>query len=486
MKRSRPLFAIDPGWFYVLSGLAICAACVLIPARMPLNELDHQRMGLAAERDYLVDRLDAHAHFLDHLDLEDPVLWRRLAASQLNVVPASDTPVLVNTSSPATITDWIDESVRPIALPSYAPPRKTTLTNAAAGPHRLLFLASGVLCIMVGLILGPDRPSASRHAILTIDDAAEASAVNLATPIASAPRLRLVADDDDDEDASVIDIATAHDLPAGSRFESTDTVDARAAVAEPAPLDAYDDVMANEDGLDAPLLFIAPASRDEQDALDAAGDDEDVAEDLEVGAETEIEDDVDDVVDDVELDDVDAVDEVDEVGDGDVEPDAEDALEEDEDYIYVDEDGNEIDPEDVDEEEIECVEDEDEVEAVDDEPVDASVDDDDESEEDEEYVYVDEDGNEIAAEDVDDEEYEYVDEDGNVIDADDVEDDEDCEYVYVDEDGNEIDPDEVDEVIDDTEASADDDEQDDASSDQELEYSESLFGTAEDEVEQNA
>ena len=73
-------------------------------------------------------------------------------------------------------------------------------------------------------------------------------------------------------------------------------------------------------------------------------------------------------------------------------------------------------------------------------------------EDDEEYVYVDEDGNVVDVDDdyddEDDEEYVYVDEDGNVVDVDDDYDDEDDEeYVYVDEDGNIVDVDEEDDNV---------------------------------------
>ena len=74
-------------------------------------------------------------------------------------------------------------------------------------------------------------------------------------------------------------------------------------------------------------------------------------------------------------------------------------------------------------------------------------------EDDEEYVYVDEDGNVVDVDDdyddEDDEEYVYVDEDGNVVDVDDDYDDEDDdeEYVYVDEDGNVVDVNEEDDNV---------------------------------------
>lgn len=66
---------------------------------------------------------------------------------------------------------------------------------------------------------------------------------------------------------------------------------------------------------------------------------------------------------------------------------------------------------------------------------------------DEEYVYVDEDGNVVDVDDDEDgEDYVYVDEDGNIVDVDDGDED-DEEYVYVDEDGNVVDVDEEDESV---------------------------------------
>ena len=80
--------------------------------------------------------------------------------------------------------------------------------------------------------------------------------------------------------------------------------------------------------------------------------------------------------------------------------------------------------------------------------------DEDYDDDDEEYVYVDEDGNVVAVVDddgnpyVDDDgDYVYVDEDGNVVDVDDEDDEDDEGYVYVDEDGNVVDVDEEDDDV---------------------------------------
>uniref|UniRef100_A0A7S2ZWI2 Uncharacterized protein n=1 Tax=Rhodosorus marinus TaxID=101924 RepID=A0A7S2ZWI2_9RHOD len=108
------------------------------------------------------------------------------------------------------------------------------------------------------------------------------------------------------------------------------------------------------------------------------------------------------------------------------EEDSEESLEEKAEYVYVDEDGNELDPS---------------AYAID------------ETGEAVQYVYVDEDGNEVdesthrATTDADkDVAIVYVDEDGNEMDPSEYEVDENGEtvtYVYVDEDGNEINPEDL-------------------------------------------
>jgi hypothetical protein len=49
MKTTRPLFQFDPGWLFVLAGLGVCAAGVLLPAQTDLEALQLQVAQLRSE-----------------------------------------------------------------------------------------------------------------------------------------------------------------------------------------------------------------------------------------------------------------------------------------------------------------------------------------------------------------------------------------------------------------------------------------------------
>jgi hypothetical protein len=156
MFRLVPRIRIGAGWLYVLAGVGLCAAGILVPARSDLDHLRRQRDRLADEKAIAQERVEAYESFLRLLEADDPALIRRLAAAQLNLVPDGDTPVLMAASRTATVTDWIDGNVR--ARPNAAPPpRDTMLSRLVGGPGRLWVLAAGVVVVFVGLLLDDGR-----------------------------------------------------------------------------------------------------------------------------------------------------------------------------------------------------------------------------------------------------------------------------------------------------------------------------------------
>jgi hypothetical protein len=159
MHRLTATIRLDCGWLYVLAGLALCAAGVLVPARRDLEDLRRQRDRLADEREIGQERAEAYETFLQLLADDDPALVRRLAAAQLNLVPADETPVLVAASRTATVTDWIDRNVRAQRVEPQPPP-DTLLARLVGGPRRMWVIAGGVLVVFVGLLLDDVRAPA--------------------------------------------------------------------------------------------------------------------------------------------------------------------------------------------------------------------------------------------------------------------------------------------------------------------------------------
>lgn len=154
MHGLAPRFRLDPGWLFVIGGLVLCIAGILLPAQRNLESLQRQRAQLHHEEAILQRQLTARETLLRDLDRRQPVLIRRLAASQLNLVPEDEEPVLVSSTLNADIISWVDATVEatPISYPASA---ESTLSRIMSGRHRLWFLTAGVVSVFVGLLLDP-------------------------------------------------------------------------------------------------------------------------------------------------------------------------------------------------------------------------------------------------------------------------------------------------------------------------------------------
>jgi hypothetical protein len=160
MRATKPLIQLDAGWLFIIAGLALCVPGVLIPAQQDLFMLQQQRDQLRAQELHNNAILRTHVEFLRALDENDPTLTRRLVASQLNMIPHDDTPLLLVSHPSNAIHQWIESAS---AVPAYEPAQwtDTTLSQLASGPRRLWLLCGGVLCVFVGLISG--GPMATRQ-----------------------------------------------------------------------------------------------------------------------------------------------------------------------------------------------------------------------------------------------------------------------------------------------------------------------------------
>ncbi len=180
----QPLFRFDPGWLFLVPGIALLMACVLIPARHDLDGLQRNVDRMAAETHHAAARLEAYDRFFADLDDRDPALVRRLAAGQLNLVEADATPLMVSTALVAPVSDWIERTVPP--RPAYRTPdpaSPSTLTRWAMGRGRLWVIGAGTMAIFVGLLLDPTLTTARRRLLGEADLAAIGAVVGLATPV---------------------------------------------------------------------------------------------------------------------------------------------------------------------------------------------------------------------------------------------------------------------------------------------------------------
>jgi hypothetical protein len=161
MSRTAPLFRIDPGWLFTLAGLAVMVVAALLPAERDLHDLRQQLAAIEFREAQNAERIAAYDRFLKELAGRDPVLLRRLAASQLNLMPEGQEPLLMATSIEHTVSDWIEDTV-PEAEFEATPPPDTLLTRLADGERRLWLMGGGAMVVFLGLVMGfavSPRPS---------------------------------------------------------------------------------------------------------------------------------------------------------------------------------------------------------------------------------------------------------------------------------------------------------------------------------------
>lgn len=158
----RPLFQLDPGWPFVLAGLALLVAAILIPAQRELHELRVEARKAEVQENRTYARLMAYDRFLSDLRAGDAHLVRRLAIAQLNLVPTGEESLLLTPGMNQTVAQWIDESVPPLdeaiaridaETPAFP---DTLLARFALGPNRLWLIAGAVFLLFVGLLLSPE------------------------------------------------------------------------------------------------------------------------------------------------------------------------------------------------------------------------------------------------------------------------------------------------------------------------------------------
>jgi hypothetical protein len=156
MASTQPLFEIDPGWPYLLAGLGLVFGAVVLPEQAKLHQGEQQ----LAQMQHLVARSEAVAGAYDEFAVRvkegDPTLMRRLAVSQLNLLPEGEVPIVRAESATVPITEWIEGSV-PASDFVAEPFRDSLLSRWALGRTRLWVMGGGVLCIFVGLVMTAPR-----------------------------------------------------------------------------------------------------------------------------------------------------------------------------------------------------------------------------------------------------------------------------------------------------------------------------------------
>jgi hypothetical protein len=155
-RPARPLVWIDAGWPFLVCGIGILAATVLIPAQHDLEVVRWQRDRAVAIEQHRMDRLERYGTYLAALERKDETVVLSLAASQLNKSPVDRIPLearadLLRTSASV----FPDLEPGPVQLPEkpMVTERSSILARWATDDTlRLWMLAAGMLCLLIGVL----------------------------------------------------------------------------------------------------------------------------------------------------------------------------------------------------------------------------------------------------------------------------------------------------------------------------------------------
>jgi len=151
--RRRALFTLDAGWLFVIAGLAVIGAAVLIPAFDDLDEARWQRDRAVMIEKHRTQRLERYAEYIAAVDRRDENVVRALVAEQLNKVPQGWT-TLEPVSDPA----GKDASVFPALEPDPLQidprtPVDSALSRMARDDRaRLLMVIGGAVAVLIGVL----------------------------------------------------------------------------------------------------------------------------------------------------------------------------------------------------------------------------------------------------------------------------------------------------------------------------------------------
>lgn len=143
----------DPAWLFLLSGLAILAACVLVPAQDRFEEVRWQRDRAQTMLAHAQLTLDRYEMVNESLGRGDESLIRTLVASQLNLVPAATpdaTAIVLASSRPsADVLASVEPDIPSLPLRRV---RDTRLRRMVMDSGiRLWLLIGGCGCVAIGL-----------------------------------------------------------------------------------------------------------------------------------------------------------------------------------------------------------------------------------------------------------------------------------------------------------------------------------------------
>jgi len=163
------------GWLLLACGMVLLGTSVLVPGWITATKLAQQQHMLRAQVRQLGDQEKAYRQFHAGLDQRDPVLLQRLAYRHLYLKPVGTKMLLISTMYPGSairtkphvqetknnsftpvdigVGKWLDQPITNPATETMVTEVQSRLASVVQGPARVTLVASGLICIVMGLMM---------------------------------------------------------------------------------------------------------------------------------------------------------------------------------------------------------------------------------------------------------------------------------------------------------------------------------------------
>ncbi len=147
----RILQRIDFGWLYLLCGVVLTVAAIVLPAHQELHTLQQKRDYIQENLADLNYRVQIYSEFLHELQENNPVLLQRILEMQFNL-QTEGTPVVIDTSSSQTPLEWVAQRSRRDRVMPLQVEQSSILSGLSSGRSRLLLVGAGAFAMFVGFL----------------------------------------------------------------------------------------------------------------------------------------------------------------------------------------------------------------------------------------------------------------------------------------------------------------------------------------------
>lgn len=154
-EERKPLIPLDSGWLFLLPGLVVLCATILIPALDDVDDAKFKRDRVLAIEQHRLDRLQNYIDYLDAVDRGDESVVLSLVATQLNMMPEEAIPIAAPVDPARTSASVFPELEPPPLTLRDSPPKhdRSLLTRLATGKKsRLWMIVVGAVCVLIGLL----------------------------------------------------------------------------------------------------------------------------------------------------------------------------------------------------------------------------------------------------------------------------------------------------------------------------------------------